>query len=43
MFFNCYEFDCDLSKWDMSHVKNMYSMFYGCIALGKTPSWFYRK
>ena len=30
MFYNCGNFDCDLSKWDVSKVENMYTMFEGC-------------
>ena len=30
MFYNCGNFDCDLSNWDVSNVTNMYTMFEGC-------------
>ena len=30
MFYNCENFDGDLSRWDTSKVTNMGTMFYGC-------------
>jgi len=30
MFYNCVNFDCDLSGWDVSNVEDMGGMFYGC-------------
>ena len=30
MFYNCENFNCDLSKWDVSKVTNMKGMFYNC-------------
>ena len=30
MFYNCENFNSDLSNWDVSSVGNMYSMFYRC-------------
>ena len=31
MFYNCYNFNSDLSNWDVSSVGNMKLMFNGCI------------
>ena len=31
MFYNCKNFNSDLSNWDVSSVGNMYGMFCGCI------------
>jgi len=31
MFTCCYNFNCDLSGWDVSNIKNMSGMFYDCI------------
>ena len=28
MFYECEQFNCDLSKWDVSKVKNFRDMFY---------------
>ena len=30
MFYNCKNFNSDISKWDVSNVTNMESMFYNC-------------
>ena len=30
MFYFCENFDCDLSRWNVSNVKYMYVMFYNC-------------
>ena len=30
MFSNCKKFNSDLSKWNVSNVKNMAGMFIGC-------------
>ena len=30
MFEDCENFNCDLSKWDVSNVLNMEYMFYNC-------------
>ena len=30
MFQDCYNFNSDLSKWDVSNVKSMTCMFRGC-------------
>ena len=30
MFYNCENFNCDLSNWDVSNVKNMICMFKFC-------------
>ena len=30
MFFNCKNFNCDLSSWDVSKVENMSNMFTDC-------------
>ena len=32
MFYNCKNFDCDLSNWVVGKVKDMSSMFYNCIS-----------
>ena len=39
MFKYCENFNCDLSNWDVSKVKDMTNIFYGCIALKNKPSW----
>ena len=31
MFYNCENFNSDLSKWNVSNVEKMYGMFWGCI------------
>lgn len=31
MFEECENFNCDLSKWDISNVENMLDMFRDCI------------
>ena len=31
-------FNGDISKWDVSNVTNMYSMFYGCKTFNKDIS-----
>ena len=30
MFYNCKKFNQDISKWNVSNVKDMSFMFYGC-------------
>ena len=30
MFYNCKNFNCDLSNWDMSKALRINEMFYGC-------------
>ena len=30
MFYNCKNFNCDLSNWDMSNALRINEMFYGC-------------
>ena len=30
MFYNCENFNCDLSKWDVSNITNMSYMFSNC-------------
>ena len=40
MFRICKKLNCDLSNWNVSNVKNMYNMFYGCNSLKNTPSWY---
>ena len=30
MFWNCQNFNCDLSNWDVSKVEDMYAMFHKC-------------
>ena len=30
MFEKCYNFNCDLSNWDVSNAENMYEMFKDC-------------
>ena len=41
MFEECENFNCNLSKWDVSSVKNMVEMFDGCKSLKQIPSWYY--
>ena len=41
MFYNCENFNSDLSNWDVSSVRNMYGMFDGCKSLKQIPSWYY--
>ena len=31
MFYECRNFNCDLSSWDVSNVEDMDKMFYGCM------------
>ena len=40
MFSECINFNCDLSKWNISNVKNMDHIFYNCNNLKNTPSWY---
>ena len=40
MFKYCENFNCDLSNWDVSKVKDMTNIFYGCIALKNKPRWY---
>ena len=46
MFEECENFNCNLSKWDVSSVKKiggvkkMGSMFYKCQSLEQIPSWY---
>ena len=40
MFWNCENFNSDLSKWDVSNVKDMSDMFYKCKSLKNKPSWY---
>ena len=30
MFFDCHEFNCDLTNWNVSNVENMKGMFQNC-------------
>ena len=39
MFFDCINFDCNLSNWNVNNVKNMERMFYNC-NLKNTPKWY---
>ena len=41
MFKGCENFNCDLSKWNVSIVKNMAGMFDDCKSLKQIPSWYY--
>ena len=44
MFYNCENFNSDLSKWNVSNVENMYGMFWGCINFNSDLSkWNVRK
>ena len=43
MFYNCKYFNSNLSKWDVSNVKNMDSMFWGCESLEQIPFWYKNK
>ena len=40
MFSHCSVLKCDLSKWNVSKVKDMHSMFEGCTSLKNKPSWY---
>ena len=40
MFFECTNFNCDLSKWNVNNVTNMNYIFDGCKSLKNTPSWY---
>ena len=40
MFWDCTNFNSDLSRWDVSNVKNMYYMFKFCDSMKKLPEWF---
>ena len=40
MFYNCYNFNCDLSKWNIKNVKYTNEMFENCKLLKKLPSWY---
>ena len=40
MFYNCINFNCDLSNWDIYNVINMKDMFDGCTSLKNKPSWY---
>ena len=40
MFYNCTNFNCDLSNWDISNIKNMSFAFYNCKSLKNKPSWY---
>ena len=38
MFYNCKEFNQDISNWDVSNVTNMHGMFYNCEAFNQDIS-----
>jgi surface protein len=38
MFYNCPKLDCDLSKWDVSRIRNMEGLFYLCAAFNSSLS-----
>ena len=38
MFFDCKEFNQDISSWDVSNVTNMHGMFYNCEAFNQDIS-----
>lgn len=38
MFRGCEAFNSDISNWNVSNVKDMYSMFYGCKSFNKDVS-----
>ena len=40
MFYGCKKFNSDLSKWNVSKVKDMEYMFLGCDSLKNKPSWY---
>ena len=40
MFFNCKNFNCNLSKWNVSNVENMFYLFDNCTSLKNTPRWY---
>ena len=40
MFYDCYNFNSDLSHWDVSNVEDKFHMFHGCKALKNKPSWY---
>ena len=42
MFYNCKKLNFDLSKWDISKVKDMAVMFYNCNNLKNIPDWFWK-
>ena len=39
MFNKCYNFNCDLSKWNVSNVENMSYMFVWCNKM-TIPNWY---
>ena len=39
MFSNCFKFNCDLSKWNVSKVKNMTDMFSNS-GMKELPRWY---
>ena len=43
MFNGCEKFNSDLSKWDVSSVEDMRSMFHNCKSLKQIPSWYKNK
>ena len=40
MFYNCYNFNSDLSNWHVSGVGNLEDMFHNCKSLEQIPSWY---
>ena len=40
MFKGCKNFNCDLSKWDISNVNDMKDMFNDCKSLKQIPLWY---
>jgi surface protein len=43
MFAYCKNFNFDLSKWDVSNVKDMEDMFVACTSLKNKPAWYWYK
>ena len=42
MFYECTNFNCDLSGWDMNNVQNMKYMFYNS-GMKEEPEWYLLK
>ena len=40
MFYECKNFNCDLSNWDVYNVEDMTNMFYYCDSLKNKPTWY---